>query len=69
MPIVRQEFLNQHPEVETVLNLLSGRINDSIMTELNFKVDYLKQSPEKVTRDFLVEQKLDRDSKKEMKGF
>ncbi len=57
-PIVRKAFLKQHPEVENVLNLLSGRINDSIMTELNYRVDYLKQSPERVAKDFLVAQKL-----------
>lgn len=28
------------------------------MTELNYRVDYLKQSPEKVARDFLMEQSL-----------
>ena len=28
------------------------------MTELNYRVDYLKQSPEKVAKDFLMEQSL-----------
>ena len=28
------------------------------MTELNYRVDYLKQSPDKVARDFLMEQSL-----------
>ncbi len=53
-PIVRHDFLAKYPEVEQVLNQLVGTINDSVMTELNYRVDYLKQTPEKVAQDFLV---------------
>jgi len=37
---------------------LAGHINDSVMTELNYRVDYLKQTPEKVAKEFLMEQSL-----------
>ncbi|MEO6905652.1 MAG: ABC transporter permease/substrate-binding protein [Ginsengibacter sp.] len=57
-PLIRHETLQKYPELKSVLNQLAGRINDSIMTELNYKVDYLKQSPEKVATDFLIEQNL-----------
>ena len=57
-PVVRMDVLKKYPDLLPVLNLLSGKINDSIMTELNYKVDYLKQSPEKVAKDFLTEKKL-----------
>src|SRR5690242_6073154 len=57
-PVVREEVLKKYPQLEKVLNQLSGRINDSIMSELNYKVDYLKQSPKKVAKDFLLEQGL-----------
>jgi len=67
-PIARQEVLQKYPELEPTLNLLSGRINDSIMTELNYRVDYLKQSPEKVAKDFLTGQKLYKDSRNGNKG-
>src|SRR5207253_5619992 len=53
-PIVRQEVLQNYPELEPALNMLSGKINDSIMTELNYRVDYLKQLPQRVAKDFLV---------------
>jgi len=53
-PLVRKEVLQKYPELETALNLLSGTINDSIMTELNYQVDYRKLSPEKVAHDFLL---------------
>lgn len=57
-PLVRSEILAKYPELISVLNQLSGKINDSIMTELNYRVDYLKESPEKVAKQFLMEQSL-----------
>lgn len=57
-PIVLQSSLQKFPELEKTLNLLAGKITDSIMTELNYRTDYLHQSPERVARDFLVENKL-----------
>ena len=57
-PVVRREVLQQHPELGDALNQLAGKINDSIMTELNYRVDYLKQSPEKVAKEFLIEKGL-----------
>ncbi|MEO8820001.1 MAG: ABC transporter permease/substrate-binding protein [Ginsengibacter sp.] len=57
-PVIREEVLQKYPELKNVLNQLAGKINDSIMTELNYRVDYLKQSPEKVAKDFLTEQSL-----------
>ncbi|GAA0563207.1 ABC transporter permease/substrate-binding protein [Chitinophaga japonensis] len=53
-PIVRQATLDKYPELAPALNRLSGTINDSIMTELNYRVDYLKQDPAAVAKDFLV---------------
>jgi len=57
-PVIREEVLQKYPDLENVLNQLAGHINDSVMTELNYRVDYLKQSPEKVAKDFLMEQSL-----------
>ena len=52
-PIVRKDLLDQYPEVGTTLDKLSGVINDSIMGDLNYRVDYLKESPDAVAREFL----------------
>ena len=52
-PIVRDDALKRFPELEKTLNLLSGMITDSIMTDLNYRTDYLHQSPERVAEDFL----------------
>ncbi|HEY8784110.1 MAG TPA: ABC transporter permease/substrate-binding protein [Mucilaginibacter sp.] len=57
-PIVREDALKKFPELENALNLLSGKINDSIMTALNYRTDYLHQSPERVAKDFLVSKNL-----------
>ncbi|MFD0795650.1 ABC transporter permease/substrate-binding protein [Mucilaginibacter litoreus] len=53
-PIVREDALQKFPELEKTLNLLSGLINDSVMTDLNYRTDYLHQTPERVAKDFLV---------------
>jgi len=53
-PIVRNDVLKRFPDLEKTLNMLSGKINDSIMTELNYRTDYLHQSPERVAKDFLT---------------
>jgi len=67
-PVVRQDALQKYPELEPTLNMLSGRINDSIMTDLNYRVDYLKQSPEKVAMDFLMGQKMYKKPRNGNKG-
>ena len=53
-PVVRHKILVKYPELEITLNKLAGRINDSLMTDMNYKVDYLKQSPEQVAKEFLT---------------
>jgi osmoprotectant transport system permease protein len=68
-PIVRNDALKKFPDLEKTLNLLAGHINDSIMTELNYRTDYLHQSPEKVAKDFLVEQRLYKPSRNGANGM
>ncbi|WP_224994719.1 ABC transporter permease/substrate-binding protein [Cesiribacter sp. SM1] len=60
-PVVRMDFLKSHPEVEEVLNLLAGKITDSVMIAMNYKVDHLKQSPEQVAKEFLLQHGLWRE--------
>ncbi len=57
-PVVRQDALKKFPDLEKTLNILSGRITDAVMTELNYRTDYLHESPEKVAKDFLTAQHL-----------
>jgi len=67
-PVISNKTLQRYPEVETALNLLVGKINDSIMTALNFKVDYLKQTPEIVAKDFLSRIGLLKNARRGKKG-
>jgi len=67
-PVVRNEVLKQYPELEEALNRLAGQINDSTMTVLNYRVDFRKEAPEKVARDFLVERGLYREPRNGTKG-
>jgi osmoprotectant transport system permease protein len=53
-PVVRRNILQQYPELAPVLNKLAGQINDSVMTALNYQVEYLHQPPEKCAHDFLL---------------
>jgi osmoprotectant transport system permease protein len=53
-PIVNVASLKKFPKLEATLNLLADKITDSVMTDLNYKTDYLHQTPEKVARDFLI---------------
>jgi len=58
IPVIRNEVADQYPELVDALKLLSGEIDDSIMTEMNYEVDYLKRSPEAVANEFLKDRGL-----------
>ena len=57
-PVVRQSTMARYPELEPTLNLLAGKLTDSVMTALNYRVDYKKESPELVARDYLKQNNL-----------
>ncbi|SDK93796.1 osmoprotectant transport system permease protein [Pedobacter sp. ok626] len=67
-PVIRNETLLKYPELENVLELLSNRISDSVMTDLNYKADYLHQDPEKIAKDFLLANLLWREPRNGKKG-
>lgn len=56
VPLIRQDTNTKHPEIEECINLLEGQISDDKMMKLNYKVDVLGETPEKVAYDFLVEE-------------
>lgn len=58
VPLVRDEVLQKHPELEPVLEKLGNALTDDVMSELNYRVDELKQDPRKVAQDFLTEKGL-----------
>ncbi|SDC15473.1 ABC transporter permease/substrate-binding protein [Pedobacter soli] len=67
-PIVRESALQQFPQLEATLNLLANKITDSVMTDLNYRTDYLHQSPERVAKDFLISHGLYKASRNGNRG-
>lgn len=65
VPIVQESFARSNPEVVSALNLLAGKISDSMMTVLNYRVDFEKQAPARVAEDFLRKQGLWRPDRKQ----
>lgn len=57
-PIVRQDTLKAYPQITDILNKLAGKLDNSIMQQLNFKVDVQHQSDIDVAKQFLVSQGL-----------
>ncbi|MGI8643131.1 MAG: glycine betaine ABC transporter substrate-binding protein [Thermomicrobiales bacterium] len=55
-PVVRQELLDEAPEVADVLNQLSGMIDDATMAGLNLQVDEGGMEAADVARTYLEEQ-------------
>ncbi|MFC4075346.1 ABC transporter permease/substrate-binding protein [Salinithrix halophila] len=52
-PLLRQETLDEHPELAGALNKLAGRITEKEMRRMNYRVDFHDEDPEKVAREFL----------------
>jgi len=67
-PIIKNKTLEKFPELENTLNILAGKFNDSLMTDLNYKADQLKQTPEKIAKDFLMANHLYKTSGKGNRG-
>ncbi len=56
VPMLRQEVLDEYPELITVLQELENKLDDSQMRQLNYQVDVLEKTPREVARNFLAEQ-------------
>lgn len=67
-PVIRRDVLQRYPELAAAINKLAGRIGDSVMTALNYQVEYLNQPPDKCAHDFLVSQGLYRSPRSGAKG-
>ncbi|GAC1592813.1 MAG: hypothetical protein NVS3B25_13860 [Hymenobacter sp.] len=53
VPVVRLALLRAHPELRAVLAQLDGQISDAVMTDLNYRADYLHQAPQAIAEAFL----------------
>ena len=52
-PVVRSAFLAEHPEVQPVLGLLAGLLDNATMRKLNYEMQGEKRPPADVARQFL----------------
>ncbi len=52
-PVVRNEVLKEHPELEQVLNKLAGQISETEMQRLNYQVDQQGKQAKDVAAEFL----------------
>jgi osmoprotectant transport system substrate-binding protein len=57
-PVVRNDTLEQYPELADVINKLAGKIDTQTMTSLNYKGDVEQLDPAEIAREFLIEQGL-----------
>jgi glycine betaine/choline ABC-type transport system substrate-binding protein len=54
-PIVRQDLLEEAPEVRDILNQMAGQISNEQMQAMNYDVDEDGQEPVDVARQFLID--------------
>ncbi|WP_249671653.1 glycine betaine ABC transporter substrate-binding protein [Pseudomonas abieticivorans] len=64
-PVVRQVFLDAHPDLAPLLKPLAESLDDETMRQLNAKVDVEHQSPSVVAADFLRQHPLPANAAKE----
>ena len=57
-PLMKAELLEKHPELESILNKLAGKISESQMSQMNYQVGIEGKSAEQVAKEFLQEQGL-----------
>jgi len=58
VPVIREQTLQQHPEVARALAGLAGKISDGEMQRLNYAVDGQHRDAKEVAREFLRKQGL-----------
>ena len=56
--VVRQQLLEQHPEVSSAVDSLANRISNAEMQRLNYAVDGQHRDPQEVVREFLKANRL-----------
>ena len=58
VPVIRNEVLDEYPELENLLNKLGSYLTNDSVQELNYEVDELGKNPEVVANEFLKENNL-----------
>jgi osmoprotectant transport system substrate-binding protein len=58
VPLVRQDTLEEHPEVRVAITALAGKISVDEMRRMNYEVDGQRRDPANVVREFRKEKGL-----------
>ena len=58
VPVIRNEVLNEYPELEGLMNKLGGYLTNESVQNLNYEVDELGKNPATVAREFLEKNNL-----------
>lgn len=53
VPVIREQALDEHPEIRPALDELGGKISDAEIRRLNYEVDGKKSDVKEVARQFL----------------
>lgn len=56
--LVRQETLEKYPELEPILEILTGKIGNQEMINMNYLVEVKKMDPKEVANNYLLEKGL-----------
>ncbi|WP_409300834.1 osmoprotectant update ABC transporter permease/substrate-binding subunit OpuFB [Peribacillus sp. SCS-155] len=57
-PLLRQETVEEHPELAEALNLLAGKISDDEMRKMNYEVNVEGKTAKQTAREFLTKEGL-----------
>ncbi len=57
-PLVRENVLEQYPQIEAIMAEISSRLDNQTMIELNYQVDLEENEPVDVARKWLLEEEL-----------
>ncbi|GGG08251.1 glycine betaine ABC transporter substrate-binding protein [Paenibacillus abyssi] len=54
VPVIRNDVLEAHPELNEIISLLAGKIDVDTMIALNYEVDVNKRNERKVAEEYLI---------------
>jgi osmoprotectant transport system substrate-binding protein len=54
-PVATNEVLQEHPEIDDILQKMVGKFNNETIVELNYQADIEKKEPSTVAREYLEE--------------
>ncbi|MEG1284055.1 MAG: glycine betaine ABC transporter substrate-binding protein, partial [Lactococcus sp.] len=57
-PLMNKDLLKKYPQLEQILNRLSGKITNQEMIDMNYAVNVEQKDPAAVAHDFLVKHSL-----------